>query len=135
MTCERCLLDATVLTVDEDVNVCPICVERGMRHSARRAAPTGRPSGSRGQYPVEVFRAAMERQGLSYGQVAVRLGWWHWTSNASGRRRWHVADGPRVRRYLGVRPDEGAYRAFLTEPVAIRMARAIDPHLILELDL
>jgi hypothetical protein len=78
--------------------------------------------------PVAALVAAMRRRGMEPRDVAVQLEWW------TGNKK--VADGSRVRRYLGLRPgSDGHYREYVQHRTAVMLARAIDPDLIWELGL
>lgn len=79
-------------------------------------------SGNPGVVPVEVVREAMERVGLTPGELAVRLGW----SDRNGR-----PDVSRVRRALGLAditqksPGSAKRNKTVRYETAVKMAEAL----------
>lgn len=74
---------------------------------------------SAGRIPVEPFKRRFQglaEQGTTAADIARRL---DWTTKGGG------ADGPRLTRTLGLRPDGASYRQKLTYDMAERLAEAL----------
>jgi hypothetical protein len=88
-------------------------------------------NGGMGEVPVDPFRErflTLQTQGTRAADVARRMGWFTFSSY-HGRT---IADGPRVRRALGLKvysPGRGyepRYRERLTYPTAVKLCRALN---------
>lgn len=79
--------------------------------------------------PAVELRRAFEASGLTYGELARRLGWLRNPDRRTGRRR---PDGPRVTRVLGLRAhDDGRgdgpqVRRFVNPATAAAIRAALD---------
>jgi hypothetical protein len=73
--------------------------------------------------PVEPFREAFERSGLSQGELARRLGWLN-------RNKGNSPDSSRVARTLGINGHRSRgvvyYRKHVSEDVAIQLCSALN---------
>jgi len=97
---------------------------RGPRRCDACYAAARRYGGESKSVPVAPLAEAMRRLGTTPRDVAIRLGWM--ITMSSRGKIYKVADGPRVRRYLGLREESGGgYRRHCHYETAVKLARAI----------
>ena len=126
LPCEECKVPSRTMSRVKGKGQlrCNSCYRRALRVSRGQPAYSERRGSGRGEFPVAVLREEMLRRDLEPKEVAARLGWttpWKGKRN-SGRQ----PDGPRVRRYLGMRPNsDGTIRQRCDYDTAVRFCRAI----------
>jgi hypothetical protein len=108
------------------------CAAKTVRGRFHEVGEPIRPMGL-GVVPVDVFRARYEElhrtEGLSFCDLARRLGWTCWKTSKNGRIR-RAVDGCRVARTLGLKPHwtRGCeyYRERVTLETAARLCEALE---------